>query len=136
MGKLSESDKKRLLSNRFVEKITNSHIVFTAEFKIRAVKENLQGKTPIKIFEEAGINSSLFLEEFPKKSIARWKKVFLEKGADGFKEEKRGKGSTGRPKQQRFNSIEEELEYLRLENDFLKKLHALAAEYQKKKSSR
>ena len=121
MAKLSESDKKRLLSNCFIEKVTNSHVVFTTEFKIQSVKKNLNGLSPKDIFVESGIDTSLFLEDFPKKSLARWKKIYLEEGKNGFLEEKRGKGSKGRPKK-KFKTLEEELAYLRVENDFLKKL--------------
>ncbi len=134
MGKLSDSDRKRLLANKFVDKITNSQVSFTAEFKIKAVERNIAGENPKFIFNSSGIETSLFNEEFPKKSISRWKKIYLEQGKDAFKTEKRGKGSTGRPKSKEFRSLEAELEYLRLENDFLKKLHALAASKEKKNS--
>lgn len=135
MLKLSAQDKKRLLATKFVEKITDSHVVFTPEFKIRAVELNMAGKSPVDIFNESGISTSLFREDLPKKSVSRWKKVYLEEGPEGLTEEKRGKLATGRPKGQKFASPEAELEYLRLENDFLKKLHALA-DLKEKKNSR
>lgn len=134
MGKLSESDRKRLLANKFVEKITNSHVSFTAEFKTQAVEKNLKGQSPISIFQSAGIDISLFDSEYPKKCLTRWKKIFIQEGSDGLTKEKRGKGATGRPKTQGFKTLEAELEYLRLENEFLKKLHALAASKEKKSS--
>lgn len=140
MAKLSEADKKRLLLNRFVEKITNSHVTFTSEFKMKAVKASLDGKPPIQIFTDANLDVSLFLPEFPKKSIARWKKIYLEEGSEGFKTEKRGKGAKGRPKKSYdpndLQSVLDRLAYLEVENEFLKKLHALAAESQKKKNTR
>jgi hypothetical protein len=135
MGMLSQADRKRLLSNRYVEKITSSNVSFTSEFKIMAVEKNLAGRTPTEIFTEAGIDTSLFHEELPRKSIFRWKKIYLADGAQGLADEKRGRKATGRPKDQKFASIEAELEYLRLENEFLKKLHALA-NLKVKKSSR
>lgn len=134
MGKLSESDRKRLLANKFIEKITKSHVSFSSDFKIQAVEKSLKGQSPVSIFLSAEIDVSLFDSEFPKKSISRWKKIYLEEGKEGLSKEKRGKGSTGRPKSQGFKSMEAELEYLRLENDFLKKLHALAASKEKKNS--
>ncbi len=132
MEKLSDADRKRLLLNRFVEKITDSHVYFTSEFKIMAVKANENGKRPKDIFHEAGIDTSIFNDDFPKKSVSRWRKIFQDEGELGLKQEKRGKKSTGRPKNQKFKSLEAELAYLRLENDFLKKLHALAASKEKK----
>lgn len=134
MGLLSEADKKRLLANKYVEKVTSSHVSFTSAFKVMAVEKNIQGKSPIDIFSDAGLDLSLFKEELPKKSISRWKKTYLAEGAQGFEVEKRGRKATGRPKDKDFSSMEAELEYLRLENDFLKKLHALAASKEKKNS--
>lgn len=140
MAKLSETDKKCLLSSPFVEKITNSQVSFTPEFKIKAVKENLEGKSPIRIFNDAGLDTSLFLEDFPKKSIYRWKTIYLKEGLNGLKAEKRGKGAKGRPKKAYDpsdpRSVLDRLAYLEVENDFLKKLHALAAKSQKKKGTR
>ena len=135
MGKLSESDKKTLLSNSYVKKLTDSHVVFTTKFKTLALQKYFEGNSPANIFTDLGINTSLFLPEFPKKSIARWKKIFLEEGVEGLEDEKRGKSSSGRPSQSKFKSLEEEVAYLREENDFLKKLMALAEEYQKKNGS-
>jgi hypothetical protein len=135
MEKISDSDRKILLSSPYVEKITESHVVFTVKFKILAVQKYFEGKSPNNIFTELGIETSIFLPDFPKKSIYRWKTIFLDKGVDGFTEENRGKSSPGRPSVQKFKSLEEEVAYLREENAVLKKLHALAKEYQKKNGS-
>lgn len=135
MGKFSVADKKRLLSSPYVEKITDSHVVFSVRFKTLAVKKNLEGSNPSDIFNELGIDSSLFLPDFARKSITRWKQIYFDEGVEGFENENRGKSATGRPKQ-KFNSLEEEVAYLREENALLKKLQALAEEYQKKNGSR
>jgi len=134
MGKFSESDKKRLLSSPFVEKISVSHVVFTVRFKTLAIKKNLEGTSAADTFSELGIDPTLFLPDFPRKSITRWKQTYFEHGIEGFEQEKRGKGATGRPKQ-KFNSLEEEVTFLREENDLLKKLQALAEDYLKKNGS-
>lgn len=139
MERLSEADKKTLLSNKYVEKITGSHIVFSANFKIKAVEMSLEGQSPPQIFLNLGIDPSYFLPDYPKKSISRWKKVYLEEGKDALKEEKRGKNSIGRPKRkydpEDIDSVRARLAYLEAENDFLKKLHALA-DLKEKKSTR
>lgn len=132
---LSVTVKKHLLSNRFVEKISNSNISYTSEFKLHAVKANLEGKSPTEIFNEAGIDVDPFVRNYAVKTISRWKKIYQEEGKQGLMKEKRGKNSTGRPKVKEFRSVEAELEYLRLENEFLKKLHALA-ESKKTRNSR
>ena len=131
---LSETVRKRLLSNRFVEKISKSNISYTSEFKILAVKDSLEGKSPTEIFNEAAIDVRPFVKNYAIKTISRWKKIYEEEGKQGLVKEKRGKNATGRPKAKEFSSLEAELEYLRLENDFLKKLHALAKSKKTKNS--
>jgi transposase len=62
-----------------------------------------------------------------KAQVYRWVKKYEEKGEVAFDEDGRGhtRGSrVGRPKT-KFSSVEEELQYLRMENEFLKKLRAL-----------
>lgn len=133
MENLSEAEKDLLLACPHVEKVTRTHIVFTADFKARAVEANLEGVSPKVFFSDSGIDVSLLSENLPKKCVSRWKKIYLEGGPEAFTQETRGKGATGRPKK-KFASPEAELAYLRLENDFLKKLHALAASKEKKGS--
>ncbi|MGE0207343.1 MAG: HTH domain-containing protein [Candidatus Babeliales bacterium] len=139
MENLSEADKKALLSSKYVSKITGSQILFTANFKIKAVELNLEGKSPPDIFLALGIDPGYFLSDYPKKSIYRWKKVYLEKGKEALKEETRGKKAKGRPKKKYdpndMDSVMARLAYLEAENDFLKKLHALA-DLKEKKNTR
>lgn len=139
MERLSESDKKALSKSKYVAKITETQILFTASFKIKAVEMSLDGFTPREIFLKLGIDPSFFLSDYPKKSISRWKKVYLERGPEALEEEKRGKKAKGRPKKT-FDpndsaSLLARLAYLEAENDFLKKLHALA-DLKEKKNTR
>ena len=63
-----------------------------------------------------------------KTQVQRWVELFNSKGKFAFDEETRGRAKgphKGRPKT-KFNSVEEELDYLRMENKFLKKLYALS----------
>jgi transposase len=140
MPKLSDSVRKSLLHNPWVERITDTQVLFTAEFKIHAVKMNLKGQSPKDIFLNAGIDVSLFREEFPKKSVSRWKMIHHDYGDDGFKQERRGLSSTGRPKKTSnsddIKELQERLAYLEAENFILKKLNALAAKSRKKKDSK
>jgi hypothetical protein len=139
MERLSEADRKALLSNKFVEKITGSQVIFTANFKIKAVEMNLDGNSPNNIFLELGIDPAYFLPNYPKKSVSRWKKIYLREGKAGLEIEKRGKNAKGRPKKkydpEDIDSVMARLAYLEAENDFLKKLHALA-DLKEKKSTR
>lgn len=130
MAKLSDSQKKTLEKNPNVLRIKKSRITYTPEFKIKVVKAFIQGEDPGDIFKAAKFDLSLFHPRFPEKAILRWKKVYDLKGEAGLKEERRGKSSPGRPRKN-FASIEEELEFLRMEVYLLKKLRALASEKDK-----
>lgn len=136
MEKLSEPEKNALLASKYVAKVTGSQVSFTSSFKIKAVEMNLEGKSPSEIFLFLGIDVALFLPGYPKKCITRWKKIFLKEGKEGLQEDKRGKKAKGRPKKKYdpddINSVMARLAYLEAENDFLKKLHALADLKEKK----
>ena len=65
------------------------------------------------------------------KSVASWERIYLMEGPEGLYIERRGPGSKGRP--QKFpKEVEEDLlkevQRLRAENAYLKKLNALVAE--------
>ena len=140
MLNLPESERSRLLKNPVVEKITDSHVVYTVEFKKSAVGKYLSGQSPRQIFTDAGINTSYFNEDYAKKSIFRWKKVLEDDGPGGLATEKRGRKASGRPKKvfdpSDLQSVLDRVAYLEAENDFLKKLKALADREPAKKSSR
>ena len=136
MAKLSELDRKRLLKNKHVLKITDDRVIYTPDFKIYAVSENLKGRNPAEIFREAGVDIDLFGDDYPKYTLRRWRKVHKGRGEVGFKENLQGKNSKGRPKKkfdpEDLESMRERIAYLEAENEFLKKLRALEEEYIKK----
>ena len=73
----------------------------------------------------------------PRSVIQRWERIYLEEGAQGLYEERRGRASVasgtqkGRPTKLP-KQVEEDLiaenQRLRAENDYLKNLHALVSE--------
>ena len=97
---------------------------YTLEFKRMVVetieKENLSIRAAM---QEFGINDH--------KIIERWERIYLEEGPEGLAIERRGRGSTGRPKKLPKDVEEDllaEVQRLRAENDYLKKLQALVLE--------
>jgi transposase len=70
-----------------------------------------------------------------KMSIQHWERIYLEEGLQGLSIERRGHGSKGRPPKL-DKKVEEDLiaevQRLRAENDYLKKLNALVLEKQRK----
>ena len=67
--------------------------------------------------------------------VASWERIYLMEGAEGLYIERRGHGSKGRP-QQFPREVEEDLlaevQRLRAENAYLKKLHALVQERERR----
>lgn len=70
-----------------------------------------------------------------KMSIQKWERIYLEEGPEGLYIERRGRGSPGRPpkldKEVKKDLIAE-VQRLRAENDYLKKLSALVLEEERR----
>lgn len=63
--------------------------------------------------------------------IQAWERIYLEEGVGGFTIERRGRGRKGRPRElpkQVEEDLLAEVQRLRAENDYLKKLNALVSE--------
>lgn len=92
---------------------------YTAEFKELVIetmqKEKLSHSETARGFE---INSHHRIQE--------WERIYLTEGPEGFAVERRGRGSTGRPRQ--LPKEVEEVQRLRAENDYLKNLQAFVLE--------
>ena len=89
-----------------------------------------------------------------KNQIKRWERIYLEEGEAGFYIERRGRTTKmdnpkkGRPRKKSLDKqvendliaenqrLKEELEYLRAENEYIKKLSALIAAEEQKKSKK
>ena len=97
---------------------------YTPEFKIMVVET--MRKEKLSYYETA--------REFDVSNhhrVADWERIYLEEGKEGFYVERRGRKSTGRPPKMK-KEVEEDLiaevQRLRAENAYLKKLNALVAE--------
>ncbi len=131
MQELSNYQKRVLLRNSNVEKITEKHISYTSKFKIRAVEKYLKGFSPNEVFEDSDIDPQYFIKGYCKSCIKRWKKKYFEEGKDSLKASKTGLKSTGRPKSDDLDELTmEELKALVEIQDemigMLKKNRALA----------
>ena len=97
---------------------------YTPEFKIRVIETMHREKLS---YHEAARQFNIPDHH----SVAAWERIYLEEGAEGLRIERRGRKSTGRtPKLEK--KVEEDLiaevQRLRAENAYLKKLNALVAE--------
>lgn len=52
----TEEQRKQLLESPFIERVLSNHLEYTIEFKQMAVTQYLQGKTPVEIFVNAGLD--------------------------------------------------------------------------------
>ncbi len=97
---------------------------YTPEFKIKVVETMRDEKLS---YKEAARQFDVSFDTV----VAKWERIYLEEGKDGFYIERRGRKSTGRPAKIK-KDIEEDLiaevQRLRAENAYLKKLNALVTE--------
>ena len=103
---------------------------YTAEFKKLVVetmqKEKMSYRETARQFE---INDD--------KRVAAWERIYLTEGPEGFAIERRGRSSKGRPSRKLSKEVEEDLlaevQRLRAENEYLKKLQALVLEDERRR---
>lgn len=96
---------------------------YTPEFKIKVVETMHQEKLSHLETER--------MFELPHNSAANWERIYLEEGKEGLYIERRGRKSTGRPakiKKEVEEDLIAEVQRLRAENAYLKKLNALVSE--------
>ncbi len=97
---------------------------YTPEFKIKVV-ETMRMKHLS--YHEAARQYDISTHHL----VAKWERIYLEEGKEGFYVERRGRKSTGRPPKMNKEAEEDliaEVQRLRAENAYLKKLNALVAE--------
>ena len=125
---------KELSRNKNIKKWSDKSITYTLEFKKRAIHlYHDKHMSAQEIFQQAGLTPEHVGKGTAHQCLNRWRKQYREKGLDAFKEETRGKKSTGRPKKPNYDNetIEEKIQrleaenlYLKEENDFLVKVRA------------
>ncbi len=111
--KLNQKVLKALSGNRWVERVTESQIIYTYKFKIEAVEEYLRGGSPEEIFRACDIPTELLKKNYARDCLKRWIKQYKEQGLSALKEDKRGtsKGpGKGRPRKLDRTLTYEELE--------------------------
>lgn len=120
-------EKEILLQSEAIVKVANSSATYLKEFKLFAVGEYMTGKSPLQIFVEAGIDVNILGREQPQKCLTRWRKIHDTYGPEELLQEKRGVGSSGRPRKiplttkEKLAKLEQENEILKQQVEFLKK---------------
>ncbi len=136
----NEHEQRVLETNPNVSSVSDRAIQYTSEFKIQAVKANLEGKGPAQIFIEAGFDLEMIGIKKAQSALNRWRTTYEKYGDTGFLEERRGKGSTGRPSskelsaEKKLEKAEARIKLLEAELELLKKLEALERQAKKRRS--
>ncbi len=129
MSHFSDKGRRSLESSSWIKSVGANQVQFTAQFKLKALELQSEGLGPADIFLKLGIDPNLFLKNYPKKCLYRWRKIVEAHGPQGLEQERRGTGSTGRPKKEKpkgERALLERIAFLEEQVDFLKKLRALA----------
>ena len=105
MQSFTPKQRSKLLANHNVQDVTEKTISFFPEFKIRSVRQYLEGLSPDQIFENAGFPLEFFKEDYFRQCIKRWAMKFKDEGEESLHFNERGKRSTGRPKEEKLEEL-------------------------------
>ena len=129
----SNSEIEQLRRSPCVSICTERSIIYTYEFKKRALELHAEGVSSREIWRRAGFEISRWKKDYCKDTIKNWKRIVNNKGFEGLSR-LRGSQATGRPKTKgltdadKIKRLELQVRYLEAENDFLAKLRAKRAE--------
>lgn len=120
----TKEEREELENNPNISRVLNSNVEYTEEFKQKVLYEHEElGKTAKQIFSEEGIPDWFNCGKYASKCLCRWK----------YQQRHRKTNKRGRPKVEENKPLQEmsnqelikEIQLLRLENEFLKKLEPL-----------
>ncbi len=121
----------QLEENPNVASLSERSIQYMAQFKIKAVRENMEGNGPQQIFTEAGFDLTVIGKRKAQSALIRWRQTVRKDGEEGLRNDTRGKVLRGgRPNtdesmERRLAKAEARIKYLTAENELLKKLEQL-----------
>lgn len=113
----TEKETALLLNNPYIKTISTKAITYTDEFKRIFIVESEKGKPSRLIFEEHGFDVSILGMSRVRQARDRWKSSYKSKGILGLDDAR--KGNSGRPSDKEL-SLEEKYEQLKLQNNYLK----------------
>lgn len=121
------------MKNPCVLKCTEKSVVYTYEFKKRALELHAQGISSKEIWRRADFDIRKWKRDYCKDTIKDWKGIVARKGFEGLTMPQGGH-ATGRPKEKgvsdadKIKRLELQVRYLEAENSFLAQLRAKRAE--------
>ena len=125
MEKFTQEEKEILESNPNIQAVLTNQVLYTKEFREKAVLEYEGGKSANQIFQEAGIDTSIISKryDYASKIVSKWRNSNREKINIHYPKKKI------KTKKSAYQKLLERNEYLEAENEFLKKLSALYDQY-------
>lgn len=119
MSIVNEANREELLENPNVASLTDKHIIYTDQFKLKAIHSIEDGCSASSVWQKAGFDLSYFKSNYFGKCIVRWKAQLVD-GA--FVLQKRGRHIDV------ILTKDEEIAFLRAENAILKEFRALGVQ--------
>ena len=116
MKNFTKEERELLEKNPNVKSVTINQIYYTEEFKDKAIKEYLEGKSANQIFREAGIN----IEEisiqtsYASSILSKWRKRKQNGSSVHYQQKQVKENKTA------YQKLLQRNEYLEAENEFLK----------------
>ena len=125
MEKFTKAEKELLELNPNIQTVLSNQVLYSKEFKQKAIFEYENGKSANQIFNEAGIDVSILSKhnDYASKTISKWRAANREHINIHYPKKKSNK------KKSAYQKLLERNEYLEAENEFLKKLSALCDSY-------
>jgi transposase-like protein len=125
--KFTSDEQKALRDNPYVERVSETTITYTTEFRERFALEYAAGKIPSVILRECGFDHKMLGRDRQRSLVKRIKKYSQRPG--GFSDAR--KEGSGRPRvkeltdAEKIQRLEHQVRYLKQENEFLKKIRFL-----------
>lgn len=129
----------QLEDNPNAASVSGRSIQYTVEFKVKAVRENINGKGPQQIITEAGLDLTVIGKRKAQPSLNRWRQTFIKDGKESLRNDKRGKSLGGgrlktyKSMERRLAKTEARIKCLTTENELLKKLEKLEGQAKRTK---
>ena len=123
----SNKDIEKLKSNQYVLKCSKKMVIYTYEFKKKALELYKQGLSPNEIWRISDFDLNMFRTSHPRERVKGWRDIVKKRGLSGLKILH---GSSGRRKTKDLSDVDKikylqlQVKYLEAENDFLAKLRA------------
>ena len=115
-----------LTNNRYVKKVSEKGITYTDDFKALFIAKYINGKIPVKIFEDAGFDVEMIGNDRIWSASKRWRRGYKVLGDLGLRDSR--KFSSGRPLKRELTHQEilakkdAEIAYWKAEAELLKKI--------------